>query len=369
MARYPLSKKIEEYTQVVASMVGQQGWQGRMTGSWKHKREEFADKALGTQKLYIVKFRTAIKEWFASLRDGDERKVQEGRVLSIITFPEGMIEALNRDYTKAVKTRAENLVMVPNADHLVDAFVEWLGSDDLRQKALGVMGLTGRRFIEVVRDGEFAPVIEQIEKGRVRQKFVLEFSGQAKTRGAEGSQSGLTYRIPVIPHGKVDTAPMILEAVAVIRASKLGKRWQEFDYQDLNAGESGRFNGQLRGALANIEGMTPELREKLSVKWLRALYAELAYSKFGSIRRTKSAFFAQVLGHSEDDLKTSLSYMVLALGRDDTEIEQAKAEVQRLLDAVKKLTAEEKAARQALGAEQGGNGEDDDMVIENDDMD
>jgi hypothetical protein len=365
MARYPLSKKIDEYTQVVSGMVGQQGWQGRLTGSWKHKREEFSDKALGSQKLYIVRFRTAIKEWFASLDDKDERKKFEGRVLSIITFPEGMTETLNSAYTKAVKSRAENLVMVPNAEQLVAVFVEWLGSDDLRQKALGVMGLTGRRFIEVVRDGKFAPVAKQIDKGRVRQKFVLEFGGQAKTRGAEGTLSGQTYRIPVVPNGKVDTTPMVIEAVKAIRESKLGKRWQEFDYQDLNSGESGRFNGQLRGALANVEGMTPELREKLSVKWLRALYAELAYARFGSIRRTKSVFFAQVLGHSEDDLKTSLSYMVLALGRDDSEIEQAKAEVQRLLDAVKLQANQERAARQAGEVDH----DEDGVVIENDDMD
>lgn len=365
MARYPLAKKIEEFAHSVAALTGQQGWQGRLTAAWNTKRDEFSDKALGTQKLYIVKFRAAVKEWFATLPPNDPKRELESRVLSIVTFPEGMIEALNRDYTRTVKSRAENLILVQNAEEMVAAFVEWLGSTDIRQKALGVMGLTGRRFIEVVRDGEFAPVVEQGPKGRVRMKYVVEFSGQAKTRGAEGSKSGETYRIPVVPHGRVDTVPMVLQAMAEIRQSTLGKRWAEFDYQDLNSGESGRFNGQLRGSLAAIEGMTEELLGKLSVKWLRALYAELAYARFGSLRRTKSAFFAQVLGHSEDDLKTSLSYMVLALGTDETEIEQAKAEVQRLLDAVNKQAAEERAAKRAAG----NMASDDEVVIENDDMD
>ena len=114
--------------------------------------------------------------------------------------------------------------------------------------------------------------------------------------------------------------------------------------------------------------MTDELLGKLSVKWLRALYAELAYARFGSLRKTKSAFFAQILGHAEDDLKTSLSYMVLALGDDETAIERAKAEVQRLLDAVRNQMNEEKAAKRAAGnlVE---DDDDDDVVIANEDMD
>lgn len=368
MARYPLTKKIDEFAHQVSLMVGQHGWQGRLTAAWNAKREEFTDKTLGSQKLYIVRFRAGVKKWFESLDEGDERRELEGRVLSIITFPEGMIETLNRNYTKAVKSRAENLILCPNPEQMVAAFVEWLSSTDMRQKALGVMGLTGRRFIEVVRDAEFMPVVERIKKGRVRLKYVLEFTGQAKTRGAEGTMHDATYRIPVVPNGNVDTAPLILKAMEEIRESKLGQRWQGFDYRDLNSGESGRFNAQLRGSISNIEGMTEELQEKLSVKWLRALYAELAYARFGSLRRTKSAFFAQVLGHGEDDLKTSLSYMVLALGSDQSEHEKAKAEVQRLLDAVKEMTAKERAEKRAAGVVVPDD-DDDDVVIENDDMD
>lgn len=366
MARYPLSKKIEEFTHHVATVAGQQGWQGRLTAAWNTKRDEFSDKTLGSQKLYIVKFRNAIKAWFSSLPEDDARRELEERVLSIITFPEGMIETLNRDYTTTVRTRAENLVLVTNPDEMVQAFVEWLESSDIRQKALGVMALTGRRFIEVVKTGDFKPVVQKNDRGRTRMKYVLEFSGQAKTREAEGSMHGVTYRIPAIPAGKVDTVPMILRAMEEIRASKIGERWQTYDYIDLNAGESGRFNGQLRGSLASIDGMSEEVLNKLSVKWLRALYAELAYARFGTLRMAKSAFFAQILGHSEDDLKTSLSYMVLALGNDGTLHEQAKQEVQRLLNEVRTQVAAERAAKRATGNLEN---DDDDVVIENEDMD
>lgn len=366
--RYPLTKKIAEFTHHVEMLVGQQGWQGRLTASWNAKQEEFADKTLGSRKLYIVKFRNNIKEWFSSLPGDDPRRALEEKVLGIITFPEGMTETLTRDYNKAVKTKAENLVLVRNPDQLVAAFVEWLKSTDIRQKALGVMALTGRRFIEVVKTGEFRPVVEELPRGTARLKYVLEFGGQAKTREAEGTMHGVSYRIPVIPCGKVDTVPMVLQAMEEIRASKLGERWQTFDYVDLNAGESGRFNGQLRGSLSAIEGMTDEVLGKLSVKWLRALYAELAYARFGSLRKTKSAFFAQILGHAEDDLKTSLSYMVLAIGDDETEIEKAKTEVQRLLDAVRKQMAEDRAKARAAG-NLDDDDDDDDVVIDNEDMD
>lgn len=369
--RYPLAKKIAEFTQHVGMMVGQQGWQGRLTASWNAKQEEFADKTLGSRKLYIVKFRNSIKEWFAGLDEADPRRELEERVLAVITFPQGMTETLTRDYNKTVKMRAENLILVRNPEDMTSAFVEWLQSTDIRQKALGVMALTGRRFIEVVKTGTFRPVVQKVEHGSARIKYVLEFEGQAKTREAEGSMHGVSYRIPVVPAGKMDTSKMILEAMEEIRASKLGERWQNFDYVDLNAGESGRFNAQLRGALSQIEGMTDEVLGKLSVKWLRALYAELAYARFGSLRKSKSAFFAQILGHAEDDLKTSLSYMVLALGDDESQHEKARAEVQRLLDEVKKQMAEERARARAAGVlEEAESDEDDsDVVIENEDMD
>jgi hypothetical protein len=369
MARYQLTQKIGEFTHHASMLVGQHGWQGRLTASWNAKREEFSEgKTLGSQKNYIVKFRNAIKEWFASLPVNDPRRALEEKTLAIISFPDGMLETLNRDYNRAVKKRAENLILVRQPDALVLTFVEWLKSTDVRQKALGVMGLTGRRFIEVVKTGTFRPVVEKVDRGTSRMKFVVEFEGQAKTREAVGSMHGVSYRIPVVPAGKIDTVPLVLEAMAEIRASKIGERWQTYDYVDLNAGESGRFNGQLRGSLSNVEGMTDELLGKLSVKWLRALYAELAYARFGSLRKTKSAFFAQILGHAEDDLKTSLSYMVLALGDDESAIEKAKAEVQRLLDAVRNQMNEEKAAKRAAGnlVE---DDDDDDVVIENEDMD
>lgn len=365
--RYPLAKKIAEFTHHVGILVGQQGWQGRLTASWNARQEEFADKTLASRKLYIVKFRNAIKEWFATLPGDDPRHALESKVLSVITFPDGMTETLTRDYNKAVKTRAENLVLIRNPDEMVSAFVEWLESPDIRQKALGVMALTGRRFIEVVKTGVFRPVVEKLPKGTARMKYVVEFEGQAKTREAEGSMHGVSYRIPVVPAGKVDTVPMVLKAVEEIRNSKLGKRWQTFGYVDLNAGESGRFNGQLRGSLSAIEGMTDEALGKLSVKWLRALYAELAYARFGTMRKTKSAFFAQILGHTEDDLKTSLSYMVLVIGDDETAHEKAKAEVQRLLDAVRQQLAQERSVKQPDGSPH--HEDDDDVILDNEDMD
>jgi hypothetical protein len=367
MARYPLTEKIEEFTHHAAKLVGQRGWEGRLTAAWNQKRVEFEDKTLGSQKQYIIKFRKALRDWFEQLPGDDDRKGLEAKAMEIIGFPDGMIETLNAEYQKAVKHKAENLVLVKNGEAMVEAAVEWVQSADLRQKALGIMLLTGRRFYEVLATAKFAPVLhEEIEGRRYRMKYVLAFAGQAKTRGADGTRFGQTYNIPVIPLGKKDNVPLVLKALDEIRQSREGARWAGMDYRELNSAESGRFNNQLRGALPGIDGMTDELREKLSVKWLRALYAELAYARFGSIRRTKSAFFAQILGHAEDDLKTSLSYMVMALGDDETEAEKARAEVQRLLDAVKLKGVEDRAAARAAAA--GEPAVDDDGVIDDDDM-
>ena len=75
--RYPLAKKIAEFTQHVEMMVGQQGWQGRLTASWNAKQEEFADKTLGSRKLYIVKHKNSILSPIAQVFYDYARKYYE----------------------------------------------------------------------------------------------------------------------------------------------------------------------------------------------------------------------------------------------------------------------------------------------------
>ena len=50
------------------------------------------------------------------------------------------------------------------------------------------------------------------------------------------------------------------------------------------------------------------VEKNIQGKDLRAIYAEIAASKFKSIEQTKQRYFALILGHSEDDLVTCNSY-------------------------------------------------------------
>jgi len=46
-----------------------------------------------------------------------------------------------------------------------------------------------------------------------------------------------------------------------------------------------------------------------AVKDLRSAYAEICYGKFGTVRKAKTRFFSEILGHGEDDNITGQSYI------------------------------------------------------------
>lgn len=355
MARYPLAKKQKAFAASVLEMVGTQGWQGRLSSLWHRYMEEFGDKTESTQKLYISKFRTSVKEAFSELDDEDPRKGMIDRVIGYIAFPEGLNESLYAQYQTKVKDRSRNLTPVEDYRELVALFRDMLEDESIRVKALAVMMLTGRRFYEVMTTADFAPV--EIERGgaHVRHKYLLSFAGQAKTREAEGTKFGEIYRIPCLA-----PAADIMAAVEIIRHSPEGRRWRTLDSAEMNAAESGRMNQMLRGLLAAERINEPELVKTFTIKQMRSLYAEIAYEVFAPKTFTKAAYFAQILGHATNDIKTSLSYMNYVLGSGDESVEKAQKAIQSAIEEANAIDA-------AYRAETGGEGADDGTVIDEDD--
>ncbi len=62
---------------------------------------------------------------------------------------------------------------------------------------------------------------------------------------------------------------------------------------------------------------------------LRHLYAEIAYRNFAPANVTKKQLFAAILGHNNNDLETSLSYMTYVTAEETTGI---KARAERVAD-------------------------------------
>lgn len=355
MARYPLAQKQKTFIASVLEMIGTEGWQGRMSLLWHRYLAEFNDKTEGTQKLYISKFRTSVKDAFAELDDGDPRKGMIDRAISYIAFPEGLNESLYAEYQAKVKERSRNLKLVDNYRDLVALFRDMLEDESTRVKALAVMMLTGRRFYEVMTTADFAPVEITSKAGQIRHKYLLTFAGQAKTREAEGTKFGELYRIPCLA-----PAADIMAAVEIIRYSPEGRRWRMMNSTEMNAAESGRMNQLLRGMLAAEQINEPELVRSITIKQMRSLYAEIAYEVFAPKTFTKPAYFAQILGHATNDIKTSLSYMNYVLGRGEDSIENAQRAIQK---AIEEANAQDAAYR----AEKSGDETNESTLIDEDD--
>ncbi len=354
MARYPLAQKQKTFAATVVEMVGTQGWQGRLAALWHRTMTEFGDKTESTQKLYISKFRTAVKDAFETLDDGDPRKDLAARVSTYVTFPDGLNESLYAQYQTRIKERSRNLTTVEDYPKIVTLFHDMLSDENIRVKALAVMMLTGRRFYEVMTTADFAPVSQPRPGGKVQHKYLLTFSGQAKTREAEGTKFGVPYHIPCLA-----PAPEIIATVNAIRNSPEGQRWRAFESTEMNAAESGRMNQMLRGLLAAERIAEPELVKDFTIKQMRALYAEIAYEIFAPKTFSKAAYFSQILGHADDDIKTSLSYMNYVLGRGEENIAKAQREIQAAMEQAKAVEA---AYRARMSTDDDDAGEDEDVI-------
>lgn len=358
---YALNDAISEFAAAVIPLVTPSltnHWKRKVERLWKEEQEQFSDKTPSTQKLYTSKFRKAAKEALADAeQDADRRKTTEAKLMEIIRQDAAVVEDLNAAYRKKVATRHKNVSVVPEWKDLMQEFRLLLNHPNARMKAVAIMALTGRRSIEVLGDGEFSEVTEvQADGSRRTQRWSLAFSGQAKTRGAAGTRSGDIFAIPVLA-----PAPEILQALREMRLSAEGREWQEWAQGDERKKLNGSLNSYMNKLLrerSEITSRWPE-DEELTLKQLRALYAEVAYLQFCPSHMTRNAFYAQVLGHAADDFTTGLSYMRFALSlsaRDDV-----LAETDRVLAAQK----EQKAERGDADAPEAVDDDDDEDVIEN----
>jgi len=159
--------------------------------------------------------------------------------------------------------------------------------------AIGLMGLTGRRTVEILKTGRF----ETVDKNH------LLFSGQAKTKGSVNAQDH--YPIPVLAPPRE-----ILRAFEYLR-------WQ-LDFSGLeNALIDQNYSKRLLSRMKVFQGIvTGNQFVKISCRSLRSLYVTSAYEVFKmSTKVAFNAYAAQVLGHSHLDKDTANSYSYFAIKR------------------------------------------------------
>lgn len=322
--RRPLAAAVAGFAARAAALARQgAGARPALEALWEAELDRMSERTVSTRKSYISRYRKAcVLQLAADPAEAGARA--RALLLDVVCHPPELVRAVNAAYERKLHADTRNQVVITEWRALVAAFRRCLGAPNPRLQMIGVMALTGRRFYEVAVSGQFAPVVETLPGGaQATARWALRFSGQAKTRGAEGTRAGRAYTIPCLA-----PAPGILAAMAAIRDSAEGRAWRGMDAYALNARVSNQINRYLR-TRTEFAGLWPA-EEKLTVKCLRAFYAEVAYRSFAPGTIEKAPYYAQILGHSETDLHTALSYMDYRLDLDGREA--VRRDMQRLID-------------------------------------
>ena len=171
---------------------------------------------------------------------------------------------------------------IVSVDGFVDVATGLLDGRSYLDRILGICALTGRRTFEVACTATFA----------VEGRNSLVFTGQAKTRGREGSES---YVIPTLA-----PAAKIVATMATIREDKP-------DLVDLT---SEGFHARCAKDLhKRAQVFAPVFTDGTAKpKDLRPAWAEIVWLLIDERRTGKALYLSRILGHGDQDLLTAQSY-------------------------------------------------------------
>lgn len=284
---------------------------------WAATQKLFDDKTTATKKLYGSKFRKAVFDAI-KVREQDAKRREEllATMKDLLKTDPEVLNEVKEHYRENISKNANKLVRVEHYAKMVEIATRWLTGDSDELRALGLMLVTGRRFYEVLVAGEFGRTVIQLERGKMSPIWRMDFSGQMKTREAEGTKFDTLYNIPTLaPVAKV------IKAVNLLRSSPMGKEIAAMGQEFANTHYNPRLNKILRASA--IGELWPK-GDVLTIKQLRTLYAEVCFKHHAPSDKHKDAYFAEILGHREGDMNTALSYVRYYLDEKDRDFAQAE---------------------------------------------
>jgi hypothetical protein len=206
------------------------------------------------------------------------------QILNSLRLTEFENNQINEDYTVKIKERrsAEDRKYILDVDGFINKAVEELESVHFMPKVLALSALTGRRVAEIGCTAKF----EFIDNNHVL------FTGQLKTKN---KLSELSYPIPVLYDAKV-----IIKALDNLRLNF--PKYLEDPY-----GFSTNYAPNMRNVVKKYK---PFIEGDITPKDLRSIYAPIAYERYCLDKREHDTlFYTKILGHSEKDIYTCLSYL------------------------------------------------------------
>lgn len=221
--------------------------------------------------------------------------------LTIVKLPTEVSDAIRRDDIARVAASHRAQVAVPNWREIVGRATALLASDAPLDLVAGLLLVTGRRPYEVCCTGRFAPAALPGGKPGARSRWTVLFSGQAKTKNRPGTRHDTAYEIPLLAEART-----VIAALDGLRTSPEGQEWAGISNEAFRATT---LRLALTEAVVRAYADLWPKGDRLEPRALRPLYAEIAHRRFGPANATKNSFFAAALGHTLNDLHTSLSYM------------------------------------------------------------
>lgn len=277
-----------------------------MEALWSVEVEAMQDKSRATMISYITKYRNALREAF-----GDDHPM-----LRIAAGTPELYEEARRIKMQKIASKHGALILFDQYKDVMQICRRCLTSNDPMTIAVGLLGTTGRRPFEVFNRAEFWPAAY----GNGTAKWSLLFKGQAKTKQGEGTKFGVTYEIPVL-----EKSSIVLDAYDRLRSSPEGRSWSDMTLDEFTA--DARL--PLRELVLQLFSHLWPAQELPHPYGLRHLYAEIAFRNFAPPSVTKNSYFAAILGHNNNDLETSLSYMTYAFPED---IEESRTRAERVAE-------------------------------------
>ena len=232
--------------------------------------------SLTTLRRYYTYYRNICRE----VLDKKTDKLILGTCLEILnlTFEETVY--LNDQYSKKVASEHRSLRPLKNHDQMILKAVDLLGGMSIYDRILGLACLTGRRAAEIACTAKFQAL---------RKDWML-FDGQLKGK----TRLLHTYEIPVLAE-----STLIVDAIKRVREQR--PQWVDNTILFHDCGS--------RELSLRVKRHFSEFIDNPAVKDLRAAYAEVCYDKFGTVRKAKTRFFSEILGHGQDDNITGQSYI------------------------------------------------------------
>lgn len=201
-------------------------------------------------------------------------------------------DAWKKRNTQRVIETLENQVRLQNPKEIINRAIELLDDQYYSNVAAGLLLLSGRRPIEILKVGEFEPLKDR-----------LYFTGQAKTKGREDVPEG--YEIPVLCNPE-----LFVDAFDRLR---MLKDCRNMSNENVNRNVQNKVVEKIK---KKFSPLCPEIN---SCSDLRKVYGAVCIFKYKHLNQIRwiakgkrnpayAALLRNILGHGEDDVTTAQSY-------------------------------------------------------------